>query len=669
MSGGEGKRTGEHLNYLTSRREYKKLDGCINFCSNSNTADRVESELRGNYNVQDNAEKVVRAWCDNRTMGRDTTWSSPICYWFYYWLGDMISRKVGSGTAFYSTMAWIYSKLKENGVPHTCDILYHSDRPGQGLFKHRKVVYEYYEDHNLMEFQARTYGQLCDAEYREHMREIKEACETVAADCANGPNASGSYCTWFKGKEGGNEDYCNEAKRSQLQCTNSDELSKEPLDSHGLAHGAIATVTDNQEQVDPEFLGISSDEEEELRNLGLGRKYVYLDGSLGTDCVSYGNYDESDSMKNKLSTDVLKNHSWDDELAEKVVHTWCYVMNKVGRNGDTDGWCDYFYFWLGDKLYNGAEGHSTLYSVMNRVYLELRGSDVGNECNMKYAGMKKLDFIKMKKLHDYAGDRSFIQLGMNKINRDESAEKSCTPALHKYLQNAKRAYEYIRARCQGRTREPDYCRDFDDKYKSLIGDLTQQSNCTVAVKPATAAKPVAAKPVAAKTCTPDSSGSGEPCTPDLHHNGVPVEEGKGGSDSGGNNTGSVVTPSTVAGGTIATIGIPTISFFLYKYTDIFDGIKKSIFGGSNNRNRGRRSTIGRQHFDDILTENDFSTLGDDGSTTLGGGGGGSSTLGGSSTDISTIYDDGVRRRQPTGRGRTRTGINNGRPGNIRYYAT
>ncbi|CAA9987822.1 KIR protein [Plasmodium knowlesi strain H] len=313
-----------------------------------------------------------------------------------------------------------------------------------------------------------------------------------------------------------------------------------------------------------------------------------------------------------------------------VLAAWKYVAQKKkgeGNNQEFGKYCNFFYYWLGDKIPSSVDAIFTFANTMGTVYGVLMKSGIENGCpiiNTSYNITREI-FTKRKKVFDYYEDYQTI------FDQLPGGQNWCGTDYKEYMETLSEVYQDAIANCGNDSSDP-CCAKYNsenigsNKYKELLG----------------------------KDCTAAASVAGRELS------------GLQGTSTIVSTDSTTSIPGAVGGGLVS-VALPTIGFFLYKYTNIFDGIKKSLFGGSN-RNRGRRSTGRHQHFDGLDSStmgDDSSTLGDDGSTTLGGGGGESSTLGGSSTDISTIYNEPPRR--PTGR--TRTGTNNRRPGNIRYYAT
>ncbi|SBO26131.1 KIR protein [Plasmodium knowlesi strain H] len=418
-----------------------------------------------------------------------------------------------------------------------------------------------------------------------------------------------------------------------------------------------------------------------------------------------GDNDNCGFNSKNLMDNALDSYSSLSEYIGKIAKAQCCAAALGGNSSSENEYCDYLYFFTGDLVLTGLDD-TKFKKAMEDIYQKMETHLDKFKCTNKYPTITIQNdelFQKMKKVHDYYRDYERIEYYIKKHNY------MCDDTVSSYLEEIKKAYDAISGKCpnhDGSSDEP-YCNDFNNWFRDTKYGTLLQKKC---LKDEEAA--LQEQAVRGHSSTHSGQGS------EILGGRVSGGEGKGGSDGGGSHRGdddqdvvligdavdtgaSGVTPGAVAGGTIATIGLPAIGFFLYKvstthmciyiyiytqmyiyihiytytythtyvlsffffffqYTNLFDGIKNSLFGGSNNSNnrRGRRSIGRRQHIDDTFTENDSSTLGDDGSTTLGGGG--------SSTDVSTIYNEPPRRS--IGR-RERAGTNNRRPGNIRYYAT
>ncbi|CAA9988955.1 KIR protein [Plasmodium knowlesi strain H] len=325
---------------------------------------------------------------------------------------------------------------------------------------------------------------------------------------------------------------------------------------------------------------------------------------------------------------ALRVHDKDDDYISTLKEKWCYASKDNEGTLSKEHRCGFLYYWFGDSIYSSTSNEGEFWNLMEAVRDELNKlPGISSNCDVVLSRIDRNNFMWEKKVYEFYRDYQTIETNQG------GTDLCSTTKLDEYLKAAQTAYNTVSGQCKGEKppAETDKCNGFMEKYGQNKPQELLDKKCQGSANQRDLGRTV--------THTRELKVV----------NAVPQNEGG----------------PTVAGpifGTLFTLALPTIGFFLYKYTDLFDGIKNSLFGGSNRNRRRGRSTIRHQHFDDTLTGNDYSTLGDDGSTTLGGGGG-------SSTDISTIYndDDGGRRR-PSPPRRTRA-TNNRRSGNIRYYAT
>ncbi|CAA9986293.1 KIR protein [Plasmodium knowlesi strain H] len=348
--------------------------------------------------------------------------------------------------------------------------------------------------------------------------------------------------------------------------------------------------------------GTVEGEEDTLKDLPSQKVYEELSGSKD-ECIGEHGIEE---MERKL-TSYVENKGDMDRIKGALCHVYKMEDNKDGRK--KSDYCSALYYWVSEivwKIYESdtKSGSSKFDHAMNKYCTEIRDKEGEYGCKPPDPITDPKIREAMKKLFDFTVDKEFI------CTASGGADTPDGGIYGTYLAGVRSAYSHMQPECIGKGDGEGWCVDFTLWYGHHREEGTLQLKCNGILKPQVE----------------------EPATPG-HSFSSSVNDISSGS--------TATMGSAVAGGLVS-VALPTIGFFLYKYTDVFSGIKNSLFGGSNrNRGRGRRSTFrhSNQHFEDTLTENDSSTLG-------GGGGGESSTLGGSSTDISTIYndDDGGRRR-------------------------
>eukprot|EP00366_Plasmodium_knowlesi_P002675 XP_002260172.1 KIR protein [Plasmodium knowlesi strain H] len=537
------------------------------------------------------------------------------CGFLYFWIGNRIKEKVSNDTKFESAMNATYNHLGSSTYGYSCQNncrkLY--DNIDKGMFEHAKKLHDWYYDYKKL-------GSIDTTQCKKYC--ANNNCTTAYSEANKAYSNLTTRCKTLSGFS-----YCD-----ALEGTNGREKKEEFNQPQELP---CAKVLESKPIVSE--TEVVEDKLGELPSRMLYQKF--RGGGLKGNCSSASIV----SVKSQVEQ-VLREGGFDENDAEKIVHGWCLIHKGIGV-GDAyyDGRYHFFYSWVGNLLSEHKKVGGSFSTVMRLIHGVLQGMFTGDECKLMcdeiYLPEKKELLNNMGIVYDYITDSSTLRAQV------EGDEKTCDETYRSHLDAIINACGAISTHCEVKSNASGpYCGWFNGQSrKSYCEKQTLEKLKCKQVK--WIESPVSSGPGSTGTSKPGSVSASVTVS----------EDGNAGS----------IAPGAVGGGLVS-VALPTIGFLLYKYTDVFDGIKKSLFGGSNNtggrsRGRGRRSTIGHQHFDDTFTENDFSTL--------GGGGGGSSTLGGSSTDVSTIYndDDGGRRRPSPPRGRA--GTNNRRSGNIRYYAT
>ncbi|CAA9990270.1 KIR protein [Plasmodium knowlesi strain H] len=645
------------LKKLPSKEIYAKFDGAAS-PSDCKFKGTIDTDLWIFPHPKARREEIKKGLCYASKLEQSDSLYHKCCDYVYYWIGDIMEDREYGSTAFLNAISVVYYYLQRYTPMWKCTNTYRIV-DNKTIFLYLKKLFDYTQDykHILDAITIATAttsaglkdGNKCFEKYREYVEGAQGACNELQAACNGSPQ--NNYCSLYK-------QVCNHnsTKPSDLlsQLTDAQNKIKRPQE---------------EEQEEEVVYGVPDLMEAHLDCLPSRIMYKKFNEKGG----------EGKCEKTKIQSaqtaleSVLNEQGCDKGCAEKVLFAWCYINGQVNDSSDLkyEERHHLFYSWLGQELLSRSTGGGSSFgTVANNVHTKLEqmftGQACGDMCKDVYLKEKEDDddiFKYIKLLAEYFTDSKKLkeQLG------NGSAEKKCEEAYDDHLKQIKKACTAIQEKCSNGSGNEQYCKWFKE-YNEKNWESDAKNYCDTETLEKLTCKPV-------KWNQAGSSGAGSPVTCNSASSEL-GDQAKSASALGGD-PGSGVEPGGVVGGVLGAVGLPAVALALYKYTDVFDGIKKSLFGGSNNtrgRNRGRerRSTIGRNHnfdgFDSSTMGDDSSTLGGDGSTTLGGGGGESSTLGGSSTDVSTIYndDDGGRRR-PTGR--TRTGTNNRRPGNIRYYAT
>ncbi|ANQ07555.1 KIR protein [Plasmodium coatneyi] len=314
--------------------------------------------------------------------------------------------------------------------------------------------------------------------------------------------------------------------------------------------------------------------EEELGTLPSREKYKELNDKSenggDTRCWS--------ELKDKLKRYIKNN----DSVVKKIIKAFCYIYGMQDSTREKEGWCDYFYYWLGDILPKGL-ADSMFGSAMNILYNKMEREDKGQKCKVLYTSNSREVFEALKTVFDYKKDENTIRTQLG-----NGEKKKCAQQYYSHLRGIEGAYKILNDKCKEGTMREWY-NAFTKKYEGYKSEKVLQLNCILTDQRK------------AITRTADSA----------------VE---------GTGTASIAVPSAL----VATVGLPTIAvFLLYKYGLLPSWISNYFGGGRNNNSsvsniRRRKRTIESDfetltnHSTDVSTV--YSTIADltDGSTVYGG---------------------------------------------------
>ncbi|ANQ10710.1 KIR protein [Plasmodium coatneyi] len=195
------------------------------------------------------------------------------------------------------------------------------------------------------------------------------------------------------------------------------------------------------------------------------KKYKELDESAWAGCGYNFKSDIENAIENfsniKVKADTIK------EAVDNICH-------MISSGKEVDESCDYFYFWLGDKIFDGVDD-STFKGAMKSIYDKVKGKAASFNCTNKYPtitiqekdGHDGTLFQHMKKVHDYYRDYERITFHIKEHNY------SCTHDVESYLGDINTSYEAMKIECPTEEGAKPYCRDFkswfkNPEYKSLL---------------------------------------------------------------------------------------------------------------------------------------------------------------------------------------------------------
>ncbi|KNA02160.1 hypothetical protein PVNG_05501 [Plasmodium vivax North Korean] len=137
------------------------------------------------------------------------------------------------------------------------------------------------------------------------------------------------------------------------------------------------------------------------------------------------------SIKNKIKQ-YVKNEKISEELANGI----CY-FNAEDEGDFCNTLCDYFYYWIGDKIYNLSNSEDDFTTTINTIYTELRRNAKPYKCKCSSKHKTNKNFKKIKIAYEYYNDYSTLEEQLKNNN------KLCDKVYYNYLNNAVETYKSV----------------------------------------------------------------------------------------------------------------------------------------------------------------------------------------------------------------------------------
>ncbi|ANQ07910.1 KIR-like CYIR protein [Plasmodium coatneyi] len=571
---------------LPSKERYDELDKGMEFSGNTGKEECVgpdEDTLKAVLTAQGVndltlAKKIIGAWrhaCTKKQTERNGKW----CHLFYYWVGDKIKGELTGGHELHAAIETVFLQLGNPRFGGGCTNLY--PQISKTLFEQAETLFDYNYNYKILTEQTGIYDQGTCIKLKDKLGSASNAYSSITDTCDT--DLINSYCMNFTA------------------------ISKED------EYKAPQEITCTPRALPlPEITG-----EKCKKDLASQKVYCELD-------EAQDKYEESQvtnlgDVKSALTSTIGQYNSMGTYAEGTVKAYWHAHRGGLGNLFNKDDRCNFLYYWIGDTLFQTMRRPEDFSTAMNEVYnklKQLQGLQINDKCGVMYPNISKDIFTKMKKVYNYTHDCTIME---NCRGGSRSPGAPCPSEPPEHVQETCTAYRQMEIECRGETNEPNYCDDFNSKYKKYLKEGPLKSNCN---------------PEQPQQETPPAEGTSGATT------GVVAASTEGSADSG-----SGVVPA-VSGGVLATVGLPTIAaFLLYKYKPWSSWFGKHSSGNGGRSNRRRRRRSAGHEFDasteDTLTE--YSTL--------------SSMIGDDSTDESSVFGG-----RPASRGRS----NNRRGKNISY---
>ncbi|ANQ05987.1 KIR protein [Plasmodium coatneyi] len=444
---------------LPSRRVYKAFEHknggkhqhtCTEMSTWTTEIERILDKKLSNqwqHEARKYATEIAQAWCLICTMNKEKEQQlcTKVCDFFYFWLERMLSGKLRSLSAnVQDIMKEIYSKLEGSSSGNQCTYETMHKTIGETLLPQRKKVFDYYHDYRNIwkELKVCTSDDSsCTGKYDTYLSEATTAYSMVSANCGNGEetNNNDDFCKKFKEKFDGNG---NDGKIPKPGDLKSKAMADQepPSDDEGDEDGAnlvncltqlssvvaalpqhkeitkevTSTTVENPSTSTPTIVSSAAAaliglptaafflykvnttaittiiifylleyitpflEEEKGTTTGIETPILYSDWVYDMFNKGCGTCDPDNRM------DSLETKFRDSEklkiLMDIVKYAWCFVSKMRETNMEDNDICNFFYYWLGDRVKESV-GEGNFSSSMDNVYAALKEVLDGNECN------------------------------------------------------------------------------------------------------------------------------------------------------------------------------------------------------------------------------------------------------------------------------------------------
>ncbi|ANQ10234.1 KIR protein [Plasmodium coatneyi] len=310
------------------------------------------------------------------------------------------------------------------------------------------------------------------------------------------------------------------------------------------------------------------------------------------------------------------------KYAEKITGAWC-LLSKVKTEEEPSPpppppckvgvLCDFFYYWLGDKLNNNLSFGTSLQDIMQKIYAKLERFNELCTNNSVHINMDKEFEPRRKAIFDYYYDYRTIWKNLR-----ESGSNSCNGAYDTYLKGDKGvggvggaddAYNQVEASCPDDGGDDYFCTEFwKKKFKNESNPIPKPGDLVSKAAGGAELPSNGEDDANLLSCLEVLSSKVATMRKEaLSHLSPSSQEG----DGGGSGVAPIV--SSIIG---TLIGIPALgALFLYKY-NLLPSWLHNHFGNNNNsggrtNTRKRRSTE-HHHYDTLTDESteyttDYST--------------------------------------------------------------
>ncbi|ANQ07032.1 Uncharacterized protein PCOAH_00013050 [Plasmodium coatneyi] len=445
---------------LPSHKVYKILGSSKCYSDQGGIYRGKRDEISRKSHIGTYANKIMDAWCYAIWREKYSMKSHPgePCYSLYFYLGSLFYGN-SSDTEFSNRMKTVYDVIKDAPYRNKCYITY-PDSIKKELFHDLKKLYEYSQDHELIEQKLQSSEEAYRSKYCTRLHEVISAYDAVQRDCDT--NTGRKYCTELKGKY---KKY-NEEGLSQLT-SKCEEVALEAEDP-AVAKGTVQT----QVKLTKVNLGMLES------NIKYYKRFI--------DSRDYCSYP---CFPRKKIYDKLKAYFGNDKYANVVARALCYASTKIwGDREPRDPFCEFFNFWFGHLLYKKLNDESNFSQVIEAINKELGQIPEKYKCPLPDTTINDATDLNNRRIvYEYFIDHKKITEDLSRATPTSDSKPAsppttkpqCDKKYSEHLKSIVSAFNALSSKCTNGV-ENDFCRVFNKTYKALFeGDKLSKLTCTL----------------------------------------------------------------------------------------------------------------------------------------------------------------------------------------------
>ncbi|VVA00145.1 PIR protein [Plasmodium vivax] len=184
----------DKLENLPTKYNYYSLDKGKAICGEYKFYKDAQLKLSSDDGLQKVSEKILKAMCYMYTKKSSNQLDSEMCKYFYYWLGDVLLKKINNQNFTSAYLISLYGALNNDGDEIVCEPIYsYIDKVN---FKDIKLIFDYSEDYENYKLDLNKPNPLCNKSYQEYLQTYVNKYKVLHGYC-DLEKRSDTYCKEF----------------------------------------------------------------------------------------------------------------------------------------------------------------------------------------------------------------------------------------------------------------------------------------------------------------------------------------------------------------------------------------------------------------------------------------------------------------------------------------